>query len=261
MASRSSTMTACRAAPTRARQGRAGHAAQIVRRRPRGCGPIARRAFRNPNPPGAERIATVHIDDRGSDAEVTEKAARSADRRRMTRGRCKRSTVLAGLCLTIGLTRTSAQVQPAQQIANPASQNCVARGGMLRIESRPDGGQYGVCIFEDNRQCEEWAMFRGAVPGGRLARDRLHNGGRALLRHHGRTLHRDCQQRHRRRAGRLLAAGRQGLCRGRVLCRHLRPVTADEPAVGIALGTCVTTERVHKRTCRSRMENGRRMIP
>jgi putative hemolysin len=83
----------------------------------------------------------------------------------------QRATVvvaLAGLCLTIGFTRTSAQMQLAQQIANPASQNCVARVGTLRIERRPDGGQYGVCIFEDNRQCEEWAMFRGECPVGGL---------------------------------------------------------------------------------------------
>ena len=90
----------------------------------------------------------------------------------MTRsGLTQRATVavaLAGVCLTIGFTRSSAQVQSAQQIANPASQNCVARGGMLRIESRPDGGQYGVGIFEDNRQCEEWVMFRGECPVGGL---------------------------------------------------------------------------------------------
>ena len=39
---------------------------------------------------------------------------------------------------------------------------------MLRIESRPDGGQFGVCIFADNYQCEEWAMFRGECPLGGL---------------------------------------------------------------------------------------------
>jgi len=76
--------------------------------------------------------------------------------------------ILAGVCLTVGCAVARAQTQSAQQIANPASQNCVARGGMLRIERRPDGGQYGVCIFEDNRQCEEWAMFRGECPVGGL---------------------------------------------------------------------------------------------
>ncbi len=27
-------------------------------------------------------------------------------------------------------------------------------------------GQYGVCLFEDNRQCEEWALMRGECPAG-----------------------------------------------------------------------------------------------
>jgi predicted metal-dependent phosphoesterase TrpH len=36
--------------------------------------------------------------------------------------------------------------------------------------SATDGGEYGICVFEDNRQCEEWALFRGECPaGGRKA--------------------------------------------------------------------------------------------
>jgi putative hemolysin len=49
-------------------------------------------------------------------------------------------------------------------IANPASENCVQQGGTLTIAERPDGGQYGICLFEDNRQCEEWALLRGECP-------------------------------------------------------------------------------------------------
>jgi putative hemolysin len=51
-------------------------------------------------------------------------------------------------------------------IANPASVNCINKGGTLSIQKRGDGGEYGICIFEDNRQCEEWAMFRGECPVG-----------------------------------------------------------------------------------------------
>jgi putative hemolysin len=51
-------------------------------------------------------------------------------------------------------------------VANPASQNCVNQGGTLSIETRGDGGQFGVCYFEDNRQCEEWALLRGDCPVG-----------------------------------------------------------------------------------------------
>lgn len=52
-------------------------------------------------------------------------------------------------------------------LANPASTNCVELGGTLEIRQNKMG-EYGVCLFEDNRQCEEWALFRGDCPvGGR----------------------------------------------------------------------------------------------
>jgi len=55
---------------------------------------------------------------------------------------------------------------PPAELPNPASENCVAQGGTLSIETREDGGQYGICLFEDNRQCEEWALLRGDCPVG-----------------------------------------------------------------------------------------------
>jgi putative hemolysin len=45
--------------------------------------------------------------------------------------------------------------------ANPASQNCVDKGGTLTLEKNGKGGQFGVCTFPDNLVCEEWAMVRG----------------------------------------------------------------------------------------------------
>ena len=77
----------------------------------------------------------------------------------------RQSTIaMAALSLIVGCTGSSAQAQPTPQLANPASQNCVKQGGTLKIERRPDGGQYGVCVFADNYQCEEWALFRGECP-------------------------------------------------------------------------------------------------
>src|SRR5215467_6020063 len=77
--------------------------------------------------------------------------------------------IVSALCLLVEATDARAQGQSAPTgLANPASQNCAARGGTLRIERRPDGGEYGVCVFDDNYQCEEWAMLRGQCPvGGR----------------------------------------------------------------------------------------------
>jgi dipeptidase D len=57
------------------------------------------------------------------------------------------------------------QVAPAA-LPNPASENCVAQGGTLSIQTREDGGQYGICLFEDDRRCEEWALLRGDCPVG-----------------------------------------------------------------------------------------------
>ncbi len=51
-------------------------------------------------------------------------------------------------------------------IANPASTNCINKGGALKIQKGGSGGEYGICVFEDNRQCEEWALFRGECPIG-----------------------------------------------------------------------------------------------
>ncbi|MDD4358687.1 MAG: DUF333 domain-containing protein [Candidatus Pacebacteria bacterium] len=44
------------------------------------------------------------------------------------------------------------------QLANPASTYCIENGGELKMKEGPLG-QYGVCVFEDNKECEEWAMF------------------------------------------------------------------------------------------------------
>lgn len=80
-------------------------------------------------------------------------------------------TIIAAFCCFLGgscieVSAQQASTQP--QLANPASARCVERGGTLRIERRPDGGQYGVCYFVDNYQCEEWALFRGECPPGGL---------------------------------------------------------------------------------------------
>ena len=65
---------------------------------------------------------------------------------------------------------TSGAATPALRagasVANPASVNCTDQGGTLSIVERGDGGQYGICFFEDNRQCEEWALMRGECPVG-----------------------------------------------------------------------------------------------
>ena len=51
-------------------------------------------------------------------------------------------------------------------LANPASENCLSLNGASNIVKKPNGAEYGVCVFMDNRQCEEWALMRGECPVG-----------------------------------------------------------------------------------------------
>jgi putative hemolysin len=74
-------------------------------------------------------------------------------------------TRIAGFVLALLAPAVWAQ-SPQPQLANPASQNCIAKGGELRIEKNGSGGEFGVCVFADNLQCEEWAMLRGQCRAG-----------------------------------------------------------------------------------------------
>ena len=74
------------------------------------------------------------------------------------------ATVLAA-CTPITPPAERSPDAPTLSMANPASVNCAELGGTLTIESRANG-EYGVCTFEDNLQCEEWALLRGDCPVG-----------------------------------------------------------------------------------------------
>lgn len=66
-------------------------------------------------------------------------------------------------------TKGSKEAAPDKKnvgMANPASVNCDDKGGKLKMETDPLGGQFGLCYFDDNRACEEWAMLRGECPVG-----------------------------------------------------------------------------------------------
>ena len=52
------------------------------------------------------------------------------------------------------------------QIANPASVYCVEQGGTSEIRTADDGGQYGVCVFPDGSEYDEWALYQGEVTVG-----------------------------------------------------------------------------------------------
>lgn len=54
----------------------------------------------------------------------------------------------------------------SETLANPASVNCGQKGGILKIMENGSGAEFGLCQFEDNQACEEWAFMRGECPPG-----------------------------------------------------------------------------------------------
>jgi hypothetical protein len=56
-------------------------------------------------------------------------------------------------------------------MANPASVYCEEQGGTLEMRQDAEGGIYGVCIFPDGSECEEWAYFRGECQPGSQSDD------------------------------------------------------------------------------------------
>lgn len=70
----------------------------------------------------------------------------------------------AAACAALGPSAAYAQTTTTR--ANPASTHCLDKGGTLVFERDGSGGQFGVCRFQDNRQCEEWALLRGECPTG-----------------------------------------------------------------------------------------------
>lgn len=71
-----------------------------------------------------------------------------------------------GILLVLGFTLIAsgcgtATTEPSTGLANPASVYCEEQGYRLEMRADPDGGTYGVCIFLDGSECEEWAFYRG----------------------------------------------------------------------------------------------------
>ena len=48
----------------------------------------------------------------------------------------------------------------ATGLANPASVYCKEQGGTVSIRKDASGGEYGVCVFNDGSECDEWKFFR-----------------------------------------------------------------------------------------------------
>ncbi|MDY0019299.1 MAG: DUF333 domain-containing protein [Anaerolineae bacterium] len=62
---------------------------------------------------------------------------------------------------TAPIEETTIVPDAESELANPASVYCEDQGYALEIRTDEAGGQFGVCIFPNGTECEEWAFFRG----------------------------------------------------------------------------------------------------
>lgn len=69
---------------------------------------------------------------------------------------CATSTLPTNPSLVSVSTDTSQALIP-----NPASVYCEQQGFKSEIRTAPDGSQFGMCIFPDGSECDEWAYYRG----------------------------------------------------------------------------------------------------
>jgi putative hemolysin len=52
-------------------------------------------------------------------------------------------------------------VTTSSALANPAAVFCEEKSYKYEIRTNPDGSEYGVCIFPNRAECEEWAFYLG----------------------------------------------------------------------------------------------------
>jgi putative hemolysin len=130
-----------------------------------GCAPTTSAPEAGTIPPAAAETATsVPETPATAETSVITETSEMTETSSMTEASPMTETV--EMTETSEVTETSAMTAPSVGLANPASQYCSDQGGTLTIEKRGDGGEFGVCTFEDNLQCEEWAMMRGQCPVG-----------------------------------------------------------------------------------------------
>jgi putative hemolysin len=69
-----------------------------------------------------------------------------------------------------GAVEPTAETGASANMPNPASVYCEQQGGRVEMHTDPDG-TYGVCVFDDGSECEEWAYYRGECTPKRTSGD------------------------------------------------------------------------------------------
>jgi len=78
-------------------------------------------------------------------------------------GKCALFPGIFALALLSGCG--SRESGPSAEMANPASEHCVKKGGKLEIV-KDESGEKGLCHLPDGTVVEEWEFFRNDNPQG-----------------------------------------------------------------------------------------------
>jgi hypothetical protein len=73
---------------------------------------------------------------------------------------CAGASGLGSILAISGLGAVAPVAPRGATMGNPASENCIAKGGKLQTVETPTG-QSGICVLPDGTRCDEWALFRG----------------------------------------------------------------------------------------------------
>ena len=75
---------------------------------------------------------------------------------------------IIAICLAGALLGACGGDEPTDDesgLANPASVYCIEQGGTVDMREG-DGGTFGVCVFPNGAECDEWAFYDDACPPG-----------------------------------------------------------------------------------------------
>ena len=73
---------------------------------------------------------------------------------------------LIGMLVLSACAPITSPAQPAAHMPNPASVYCSEKGGTLDIRKDARGNEFGICVFADGSECDEWAFLRGECKPG-----------------------------------------------------------------------------------------------
>jgi putative hemolysin len=77
--------------------------------------------------------------------------------------------LMTTIVLILGISACSPVLETptvTANLANPASVFCEENQGKLEFRQDASGATYGMCVFTDGSECEEWAFFRGECKPG-----------------------------------------------------------------------------------------------